>query len=152
MQIAECLILINDPWWVNVLITEWVSYGTTAQYEDMASTTPVNFSPPEKAITGQEDCCPFSVEQSSHVLIIFSLFIPTISIKAAKLRKCQIGSLPKSTPADCLVSYNWANPTIFQTVQWAAAGTKAPLPQRVQAKEGNPLWVTSLIALQLLIF
>ena len=36
-------------------------------------------------------------------------------------------------------------------MQWAAAGTKAPLPHRVQAKEGSPLWVTSLVALQLLI-
>ena len=49
-QIAEWTILINDPLVSSPLgeqvfqLMSGFPYGTTAQYEDVASTTPVNFS------------------------------------------------------------------------------------------------------------
>ena len=74
--------------------------GTTAWYEDLASTTPMNFS------VTRESPNQLGAKLSCNIFT----FIPTNSIKAAKLRKSVRSASYLSTSGKTTqVSYNWEN-------------------------------------------
>ena len=79
--------------------------GTTAWYEDLASTTPMNFS------VTRESPNQLGAKLSCNIFT----FIPTNSMKAAKLRKSVRSDSYLSTSGKTTqVSYNWENSDIFQ--------------------------------------
>ena len=81
----------------------------------------------------QRKSCPFPLEQSSHVINIFT-FNLTNSIKVAFLLRKSVrsGSYLTTSAKTTQVSYNWANPGIFQQsptqyldLRWVCPGQPA---------------------------
>ena len=82
---------------------------------------------PAKAITNQEESCPSSLEQSSHVISL--LLSQQILLSQLNWGKASDHPLTQSLSQDHSLSFNWANPSVFQPAPPQYPSTKWVLSQ-----------------------
>ena len=136
--------LCATPRWASILINEWVSYGTAEQYEDQASTTPINFS-----VTGENRNWPggvLSLFYRAKLSCIFLTFTLSYSIMAVQLRKSVISASYLTTHPSHSVPYSEVTSTSFSR----APGiyffpSQAPLPSTFPLRGQFPwhLWAST---------
>ena len=102
---AEWPIFIHDSWWASISVNEWFSLWDHCMVWGRCLHHSRKLQSPEKAITGWEESCSFALELT---------FIPTISIKADKLRKSVRSASYLPIQSRPLSLHSWAKPVIFQ--------------------------------------